>query len=197
MERTLTSVEKASVLAGRTSSSDREVIERAWDPVLFNQTHDLSSGVMLDHVYEDVLAGYRFSKRLGDEMLGNDLDSLLAKVDTQGAGAPLAIFNFWVGTEPITWKPRWDSASQKSKALKLRGCHLAIAVPVQVLRSHSNGGDGGLNTATIGFIARDVPAMGYAIYHVVPIFAGAAGKRALADGKTRSSTALIRPLGRR
>ena len=55
MERTLTSAEKASVFAGRTSTSDREAIERAWDPVLFNQTHDLSSGVMLDHVYEDTL----------------------------------------------------------------------------------------------------------------------------------------------
>src|SRR5580704_5152346 len=94
MERTLTSAENASVMAGRTSTPDREAIERAWDPVLFNQTHDLSSGVMLDHVYEDVLAGYGFSRRLGDEILGSDLDALLAKVDTRGPGTPLAIFNF-------------------------------------------------------------------------------------------------------
>ena len=172
MERTLTSAEKASVLAGRTSTSDREAIERAWEPTLFNQTHDLSSGVMLDHVYEDTLAGYRFSKRLGDEILGSDLDALLSKVDTQGPGAPLAVFNFlgwdrsdYVEAEVGFSQPRVLGVEVKDAS--------GNAVPVQVLASHSNGGDGGLSTATIAFIAHDVPAMGYTIYHVVPILPGA------------------------
>jgi alpha-mannosidase len=177
MERTLTSAEKASVLTGRTSSSDREEIERAWDPVLFNQTHDLSSGVMLDHVYQDVLAGYQFAKRAGDEILGRDLDSLLAKVDTRGPGMPLAIFNFlgWDRTDYV-------EADVGFSLPKVRGIELqdaaGKAVPVQVLRSHSNGGDGGLSTATIAFVARDVPAMGYAIYHAIPILEGASVKAA-------------------
>jgi alpha-mannosidase len=177
MERTLTSVEKASVLAGRTSTSDRENIERAWDPVLFNQTHDLSSGVMLDHVYEDVLAGYRFSKRLGDEMLGSDLDSLLAKVETQGPGEPLAIFNF------LGWdRSDYVEAEVGFSQPKVRGIDLqdsdGKSLPVKILKSHSNGGDGGLSTATIGFIARNVPAMGYATYHVVPVLDGDSAKPA-------------------
>ena len=172
MERTLTSAEKASVLAGRTSTSDREAIERAWEPVLFNQTHDLSSGVMLDHVYEDTLAGYRFSKRLGDEILGSDLDALLAKVDTRGPGAPLAVFNF-LGWDRSDYVEAEVGFSQpKVQGIELQNAS-GKAVPIQILRSRSNGGDGGLNTATIAFIAHDVPAMGYAIYHVLPIFPGA------------------------
>jgi len=177
MERTLTSAEKASVLAGRTSTSDREAIERAWEPMLFNQTHDLSSGVMLDHVYEDTLAGYRFSKRLGDEILEDDLDALLSKVDTQGRGAPLAVFNF-LGWDRSDYVEAEVGFSQPG----VSGIELVDssgkAVPVQVLTSHSNGGDGGLSTATIAFIAREVPAMGYTIYHVVPVLAGAAPEAA-------------------
>jgi alpha-mannosidase len=187
MERILTSAEKASVLAGRTSAADREAIERAWDPVLFNQTHDLSSGVMLDHVYEDTLAGYRFSKRLGDEILGSDLDQLLSKVDTQGPGAPLAIFNF------LGWdRSDYVEATVGFSQPQVQGIELQDAtgrvVPVQVLQSHSNGGDGGLSTATIAFIAHDVPAMGYAIYYVVPILIGATRKTTSSNsGDARTS----------
>jgi alpha-mannosidase len=177
MERTLTSAEKASVMTGRTSTLDREAIERAWDPVLFNQTHDLSSGVMLDHVYEDVLAGYRFSRRLGEEILGSDLDALLAKVDTRGPGTPLAIFNF-LGWE----RSDYVEAEVGFSWPKVLGIELRDAagkqVPVQVLRSHSNGGDGGLSTATIAFIAQNVPAMGYAVYRVVPVLEDAPAKAA-------------------
>ncbi len=171
MERTLTSAEKASVLAGRTSSADREDIERAWEPMLFNQTHDLSSGVMLDHVYEDVLAGYRFSKRLGDEILGSDLDALLTKVDTQGPGTPLAVFNFlgWDRTDYV--EANVGFSQPEVRGIELRDAS-GNAVPIQVLNSHSNGGDGGLSTATIAFIAHNVPAMGYAIYRVVPVLPG-------------------------
>jgi alpha-mannosidase len=177
MERTLTSAEKASVLAGRTSTSDREAIERAWEPVLFNQTHDLSSGVMLDHVYEDTLAGYRFSKRLGDEILKSDLDALLSKVDTQCPGAPLAVFNF-LGWDRSDYVEAEVGFSQpKVSGIELEDAS-GKAVPVQVLTSHSNGGDGGLSTATIAFIAHDVPAMGYAIYRVVPVLSGAASQEA-------------------
>ena len=56
MERTLTSAEKATVLSSRLSPEDREAIERVWEPVLFNQAHDLSSGVMIDKVYDDAIS---------------------------------------------------------------------------------------------------------------------------------------------
>jgi alpha-mannosidase len=171
MERTLTDAEKASVLAGRTTSSDREALERAWEPVLFNQTHDISSGVMLDHVYEDTLAGYRFSQRLADEILGSNLETLLAKVDTRGPGAPLAVFNLLAWNRSDYVEAEVGFSQPKIQGIGLRDS-LGKGIPVQILRSESNGGDGGLRTATIGFIARDVPAMGYAIYHVVPIVSG-------------------------
>ena len=41
------------------------------------------------------------------------------------------------------------------------------AIPVQILES-TRYADGGLKTARIAFIARDVPALGYATYHAAP-----------------------------
>ena len=38
---------------------------RAWEPVLFNETHDLASGVMTDHVYEDTVRSYEFVRPPG------------------------------------------------------------------------------------------------------------------------------------
>ncbi len=174
MERTLTSAEKASVLAGHVSSADREAIERAWEPTLFNQTHDISSGVMMDHVYQDTLAGYRFSQRLGDEILAGDLDALLAKVDTQGPGLPLAVFNFvgWDRTDYV--ETQVGFSEPKVQDIELRD-PAGKVVPVQILKSESNGGDGGMRTATIAFVAHDVPAMGYSVYHVIPLVEGTGG----------------------
>jgi hypothetical protein len=39
------------------------------EPVLFNQTHELASGVMTDHLYKDTVSSYPFSKRLAEEII--------------------------------------------------------------------------------------------------------------------------------
>ena len=105
LERILTSAEKASVLAGE---SNRGEIERAWEPVLFNQAHDLASGVMVDKVYDDSMAGYSFSRRLGEEILHARLDTVAARIDTQGAGCRLRCLTCWDGRGPMLLKPTWD-----------------------------------------------------------------------------------------
>lgn len=94
LEVLLTSAEKLASLAGWLGlPADTEGLWRAWEPVLFNVTHDLASGVMTDNVYEDVLRGYHFSKRLGDEMVEGWLQGIASKVDTRGDGVPVLIFN--------------------------------------------------------------------------------------------------------
>src|SRR5216117_3307784 len=86
----------------RTSAAtDDSMLWRAWEPVLFNQTHDLASGVMTDHVYEDTVRGYDFSKRLAQEMIASGWEGLAARIDTRGEGVPVVVFN------PLGW-PRTD-----------------------------------------------------------------------------------------
>ena len=66
--------ERPRRLAG--SPADLDGLWAAWEPVLFNQTHDLASGVMTDHVYEDTIRSYEFSKRRAEAIIDANWDVL-------------------------------------------------------------------------------------------------------------------------
>ncbi len=164
LERTLTSAEKASVLAHRLATADREAIERAWEPVLFNEAHDASSGVLLDKVYDEAVISYRYAQRLGVEILNSNLDNVVAGTDTRGPGSAIVIFNL------LGW-PRTDIAQAEIgiREPSVRAFTLldesGQAVPYQILKAEQHR-DGGIASATIAFVARDVPAMGHLVYHL-------------------------------
>jgi alpha-mannosidase len=165
LERLLTTAEKTSVLAGRTDTDSRQAIENAWEPVLFNQAHDVAAGVMVDKVFDDSMAGFRFSKRVVDEIVNRDLTDVVKKIDTQGAGVPVVVFNLlgWARTDFAHAEVAFTEPNVQDLALLDSA---GKPVRMQILRAERNG-DGGLRLATVGFIARDVPAMGYAVYRVL------------------------------
>ena len=181
-ERMLTTAEKLSVLAGVLGKSpDREAIERAWEPVLFNQAHDLSSGVMVDKVYDDSMQRYHHAQTLGQQMINAKLDTIDAHINTSGTGVPVVVFN------TVGW-PRTDVAevdvaftSPGVQSLTLTDAEHK-PVPIQLMNALRND-DGGIRQARIAFIARDVPAMGYAVYHAAP---GTAGEQAAPASVHRS-----------
>ncbi len=88
---------------GSGSPADLDGIWAGWEPVLFNQTHDLASGVMTDHVYEDTVRCYEFARRRADAIIDAKWDVLASKIDTRGPGAAVVVFN------PLGW-PRSDIA---------------------------------------------------------------------------------------
>ena len=103
-ERLLTTAEKFGALSQWLGTPvDNQIIWRAWEPALFNVTHDLGSGVMTDHVYEDVNRGYDFAGKLGSDLLEARARDVLARTDTSGQGVPVAVFN------TLGW-PRTDVA---------------------------------------------------------------------------------------
>jgi len=166
LERILTTAEKTFVFAGDRSQTTRRAIEEAWEPVLFNQAHDLAAGVMVDKVFEDSLSGFRHAKRLAGGIVERNLDALSAKIDTSGAGVPFIVFNMlgWPRTDFVEAEVAFTDPDVQNLALL---DPTGKAVPVQVLRSERNG-DGGFRLAVIGFVAHDVPALGYSVYRVVP-----------------------------
>src|SRR6266446_194750 len=93
IEQLLLTAEKLSALAYLVGAADQpktavnvasgQMLWRAWEPVLFNQTHDLASGVMTDHVYEDTVRSYDFSQRLAEDMIASRWESLAARIDTR------------------------------------------------------------------------------------------------------------------
>jgi alpha-mannosidase len=167
LERVLTDAEKFSVIGEWLGlPADRTGLDSAWEPTLFNQTHDLTSGVMVDKVYDDTMRGYQFSERVAEAITESRLERIRARIDTSGGGDPIVVFN------TLAW-PRTDVAevelgfSEKG----VNGLDLTDAggkpVPLQVLEQERYG-DGGFRRARVAFVARDVPALGYAVYHVLP-----------------------------
>ncbi len=174
IESTLLTAEQLSALGAYLGNpADLDALWSAWEPVLFNETHDLASGVMTDHVYEDTVRGYEYSHRLARAIIDRSWESLTAEIDTRGSGAPLVVFN------TLGW-PRTDIAevgvgfAEGSVAgIEIRDAE-GRAVPSQIIEA-THYGDGGLETARIAFIAREVPALGYATFHVSPTRGAAPG----------------------
>jgi alpha-mannosidase len=167
MEERLLTAEKLSVLAAWLGSPfDLDGIWAGWEPVLFNQTHDLASGVMTDHVYEDTIRSYEFARRRAEAIIDAKWDVLTTRIDTRGPGTPVVVFN------TLGWT-RSDIAFVDAGfgVGGVRGIVVTDsegkAVPAQILES-TRYADGGLKTARVAFVACDVPALGFATYHVAP-----------------------------
>jgi alpha-mannosidase len=166
LTRILTTAEKLGALSNWLgTATDDSMLWRAWEPTIFNQTHDLASGVMSDRVYEDSIRGFEFSNALGNEMVQNRFETLVSKIDTRGEGTPLVVFN------PLGW-PRTDIA-ETDLFFSDRGVRSVSLldpegkeVPIQVLDA-IRAGDGGLTQLKLLFVAKEVPALGYAVYHAV------------------------------
>jgi alpha-mannosidase len=167
LTRILTTAEKLGALSNWLGiTTEDSMLWRAWEPTLFNQTHDLASGVMSDRVYEDSIRGFEFSNTLGNEMVESRLGTLVSEIDTRGEGLPLVVFN------PLGWT-RTD-ITELDLFFSDRGVRTVSLldpegkeVPIQVSDT-IRGGDGGLTQLKLAFVAKDIPALGYAVYHVVP-----------------------------
>jgi alpha-mannosidase len=165
MERKLMTAEALGALVRWLGGTfDEATLWRAWDLVMFNQTHDLSSGVMTDHVYEDTVRNYEFASRLADGLIDSAWDAFTSKIHTRAPGTPLVVFN------TLGWK-RSDIVEVDLGFAK-GGVHgitmrdeMQKDVPIQIVQSTSYA-DGGLKTARIAFVAQEIPAMGYRLFRV-------------------------------
>ncbi len=181
VERLLTTAEKFSALANWLGAPvGGDDIWRAWEPALFNVTHDLASGVMTDDVYADTLRGYDFADRLGGQLLEQRIGSVMARIDTRGAGMPLLVFN------TLGWQ-RTDIAEGTADFAESGVVDFDLLddagrkVPAQIVEADRYA-DGKLRQITFAFVARDIPALGHAVYHVVPRKSGAETSVAMVAG---------------
>jgi alpha-mannosidase len=174
-ETLLVDTEKFGALAAWLGApADPAAIWPAWEPALFNVTHDLASGVMTDEVYADTLRGYDFSRRLGQSLLEERIGGALTRIDTRGAGAPLVVFNTlgWTRTDAAEGEADFDEKGVRDFDLL---DDAGKAVPAQIVETNCFQ-DGGLRQARFVFLARAIPAMGHVVYHVVPRYSAGPSK---------------------
>ncbi|QEH33435.1 Mannosylglycerate hydrolase [Aquisphaera giovannonii] len=165
MEARLVTAEKLTalsrILGGEVSDAG---LWRAWEPVLFNETHDQASGVMTDHVYEDAIRGYESSDRLAGELIDAGWNALASRIDTRGEGIPVVVFN------PMSWTR--SDVTEVDVGFAVPGVagvsvvdDRGVVRPSQLVSATSYP-DGGLCAARVAFVAAEVPALGYRTYHV-------------------------------
>ena len=166
-ERLLTTAEKFGAMANLFGAHDDErTLWKAWEPALFDVTHDLASGVMTNYVYDDTVRSYHFAQNLGQQLMDARLENIVEHVDTRGEGAALAVFNTlgWTRSDIAQADVGFgEPGVQGFEVLDSAGKR----VPCQITDADKYP-DGGIRHAKFAFIASDIPAMGYAVYHVVP-----------------------------
>ncbi|WP_165224257.1 alpha-mannosidase [Aquisphaera insulae] len=167
METRLLTAEKLTSLARLLGGDvNDEGLWRAWEPVLFNETHDQASGVMTDHVYDDAIRGYEFADRLAGEIIDDGWNALASRILTREEGTHVVVFN------PLSWTR--SDATEVTVGFAEPGA-LGIEIvdgpgktrPAQLVEA-TYYPDGGLCSARVAFVAAEVPAFGYRTYQVRP-----------------------------
>jgi alpha-mannosidase len=167
MEQKLLRAESLGAVARWLGASvDTAAIWRAWEPVLFNETHDLSSGVMTDHVYDDTIRSYQFSSRLADELFEASWNAVSAKIDTSMTETPVVVFNTQGFKRTDLAEANLGFSQNGLRAIGVADDH-GKDVPFQ-LEDATYYEDGALKTARIAFLARDIPGMGFRVFRLGP-----------------------------
>jgi len=167
LESQLITAEKLTVIAMLLGKAPNQgALEEAWEAVLFNEEHDPAAGSVVDKVYAQEQGSYERARLTVEEQIRLNFDFISGRVDSSGDGVPVMIFN------SLAWQ-RTDVA-QVDIPFSQPGVHgitlfddKGDSIPIQFLTVLRND-DGGIRQARITFIARNIPAMGYVIFHAVP-----------------------------
>ena len=164
-EQLLLNAEKMSELAVFFDYRDyypvRDISE-AWKLALLNQAHDLAAGSGIGPIYADAARQYQEIFERGNRALNFSLENLGLQLDTRGEGVPLVVYN------PQSWD-RTDLVTAEISAFSLPARMVAVhgeeTVPVQILKAPAKAG--ARETATVAFVAQNVPQMGLKLYRLV------------------------------
>jgi alpha-mannosidase len=146
-----------------------EELDKAWRQLVYGAHHDAITGSESDQVYVDLLGGWREAYELGARARGRALGELASRADTSGPGRPIVVAN------TLSWQR--DGITQVTLAFEAAaadgwpGVRIAdeAGEPVPALgEGVRRDASGRLSEITLTFLARDVPALGYRVYHAVP-----------------------------
>ncbi len=128
-------------------------IEEAWKMLLFNQFHDILPGSSIPKVYDDADIDHAFVARECGDARRAAMSRIADWALTISDGEPLVLFNGLSWSRAGLVEVEVDEGLPEISIFN----ELREEVPVQIVRDE----DG---TRKVLFVARSVPAMGYAVY---------------------------------
>ncbi|MCC7264749.1 MAG: hypothetical protein IT369_19710 [Candidatus Latescibacteria bacterium] len=170
VENALVDAELADALAALLGGpSQAAQLARTWEGVLFNQFHDIICGSHVDKVYRHTIERYQVAAAQAGQCLEQATDHLLAQIDTRGEGIPLVVFN------PLSWERddvvEFRLGFTEKEVFEVEIRNSAGQVMASDLVACERYETGGIKRATVLFVARRVPALGYEVYRAFPVAA--------------------------
>jgi len=141
----------------------QDEIYEAWEKLLFNQFHDIIGGSVIPSAAEDAHMFYQRAFQLGEAALKNSLKAISSKVNTEGEGTGIIVFNplSWERTNLVEVEMELAKPAETVKLTDSQGNQ----IPIQVTERMEKEGKLYLN---FFFEAEGVPSMGYKTYRAVP-----------------------------
>jgi alpha-mannosidase len=135
-------------------------LDEAWKKVLFNQFHDILPGSSIPPVYIDAERDHSRVRHVAGGALQAALGEIAAQVDTRGTG--IVVFNplGWARSGVVEAEVICSFDCTKFSVIDRRNGNVMIAEEI--------GRDAATARLRLRFRAEDVPALGYATFHVAP-----------------------------
>jgi alpha-mannosidase len=168
-------------------------LDKAWRLLAYGAHHDAVTGTESDQVYLDLLAGWREAYELGLAARRSAVAGLAAHVDTRGQGHAVLV------TNPLSWHRggivRLDltfPAPGPASLTVFDDSGAEVPAATSAVTRHP---DGTIATTALSAVARDVPALGYQVWHVRPAPAAPAAASAAASSSAAPTpvTATVPP----
>ena len=142
-----------------TEDADEANVSKAWDRILINQFHDVLPGSSIPYAYMDTYNDQELTESLLENTLTTGVQAMGYVADTQVDGVPVLVFNAlsWARDEMVEMQVAFDGEMPENIAVYDGDTQLMTTVTE---RDEEN------NTATIRFLATDVPAVGYKVFSV-------------------------------
>ncbi len=148
------------------ASYPKTVLDEAWKAAIYPD-HGWGGyyGEITDEVFRRKAERAR---NLGASVVGNAVSALAARVKANRAlGVPIVVFNAlsWKRTDPVVAGLTFAHGQARGVEMIDRA---GTRVPCQIVE-RTMYADGSLETASVAFVARDVPSMGYATWYARPL----------------------------
>ncbi|MGH3329377.1 MAG: glycoside hydrolase family 38 C-terminal domain-containing protein, partial [Streptomycetales bacterium] len=166
-ENTVLDAEKFATLAGLTGAGGypQAALDKAWRQLVFGAHHDGITGSESDQVYLDLLGGWREAYELSRDVHDRALNAIAERVDTSGEGRAIVVFNAlsWTRSDLVTARVELPEPGVAGLAV-LDDAGARLPALLEGLTRHE---DASLASASVSFLARDVPSVGYRTFRLV------------------------------